>query len=95
MSENTIGIPCTGNWMTNAGVVVYYALAAHAFNVGIKCRHCRSACQNSDVWEEVITIILVNLPHQKYSCVISRHNGCCWEKHFKTYSDVYFEAKIT
>ena len=32
--------PCPGNWMSIGRAVVYYARAAHAVCVGIKCWHC-------------------------------------------------------
>ena len=36
--------PCQGNWVAIGHTVVYHARAAHAFSAGIKCRNCRSYC---------------------------------------------------
>ena len=31
--------PCPGNWVAIGRAILYYARAAHAFSVGIKCLH--------------------------------------------------------
>ena len=33
--------PCPGNWVAIRRVFVYYAQAAHALSLGIKCQHCK------------------------------------------------------
>ena len=65
--------PCLGNLVAIRCVVVYYALDAHEFSAGIKCRHCKCGmllciCQLGLGVEDNIWL---GLPYAKiFTCLI-------------------------
>ena len=67
-----------GNWVAIGHAVVYYARGAHAFSAGIKCRHCRSHCDEIKTrnWEESLATIMLNVDYTLENSLLNSVTYC-------------------